>query len=138
MSDEIKVTVCKYPDRANLVLRYVDPTSSTDDSKAITSYVAYGPIRPAPGYESQLISASFDLDTSSGGVTAGFYADTTAQAVVGDFTGSALVSVMLAAGHNSIFYPRTRGAAHGIKLTGTAPWAIEGLLVDAKAGRMLR
>ena len=27
MTDEIKVTVCKYPDWANLVLRYVDPTT---------------------------------------------------------------------------------------------------------------
>jgi len=43
-NDEIKVTVCKYPDRENLVLRYVDPTTgkqktrtagTSDESKAI-------------------------------------------------------------------------------------------------------
>ena len=31
--EEIKVTVCKYPDRANLVLRYVDPVSGQQKTK---------------------------------------------------------------------------------------------------------
>jgi len=44
MTDEIKVTVCRYPDRANLVLRYIDPVTgrqktktagTTDESAAI-------------------------------------------------------------------------------------------------------
>ena len=34
MSDEIKVTVCKYPDRANLVLRYIDPVSGQQKTKS--------------------------------------------------------------------------------------------------------
>ncbi len=43
-NDEIRVTVCKYPDRENLVLRYVNPITgkqktktagTTDESKAI-------------------------------------------------------------------------------------------------------
>ena len=32
--DEIKVTVCRYPDRANLVLRYVDPLSGKQRTKS--------------------------------------------------------------------------------------------------------
>jgi hypothetical protein len=34
MSDEIKVTVCKYPDRENLVLRYIDPVSGKQKTKS--------------------------------------------------------------------------------------------------------
>jgi len=34
MNDEIKVTVCKYPDRANLVLRYVDPLTGKQRTKS--------------------------------------------------------------------------------------------------------
>ena len=34
MPDEIRVTVCKYPDRANLVLRYVDPTTGRQKTKS--------------------------------------------------------------------------------------------------------
>jgi len=34
MNDEIKVTVCKYPDRANLVLRYVDPLTGKQKTKS--------------------------------------------------------------------------------------------------------
>lgn len=34
MSDEIKVTVCKYPDRANLVLRFVDPVTGKQKTKS--------------------------------------------------------------------------------------------------------
>ena len=34
MGDEIKVTVCKYPDRANLVLRYVDPLTGKQKTKS--------------------------------------------------------------------------------------------------------
>ncbi len=37
MTDEIKVTVCKYPDRANLVLRYVDPTTGRQKTKSARS-----------------------------------------------------------------------------------------------------
>ncbi len=33
MSDEIKVTVIKYPDRTNLVLCYVDPVSGKRKTK---------------------------------------------------------------------------------------------------------
>ena len=34
MTDEIKVTVCKYPDRENLVLRYVDPLTGKQKTKS--------------------------------------------------------------------------------------------------------
>ena len=34
MADEIKVTVCRYPDRANLVLRYVDPLTGKQKTKS--------------------------------------------------------------------------------------------------------
>ena len=34
MGDEIKVTVCRYGDRANLVLRYVDPTTGRQKTKS--------------------------------------------------------------------------------------------------------
>ena len=34
MSDEIKVTVCKYPDRENLVLRYADPVTGKQKTKS--------------------------------------------------------------------------------------------------------
>mgnify|MGYP000901427501 CR=1 FL=1 len=34
MSDEIRVTVCKYPDRANLVLRYIDPLTGKQKTKS--------------------------------------------------------------------------------------------------------
>ncbi len=34
MADEIKVTVCRYPDRANLVLRYVDPLTGQQKTKS--------------------------------------------------------------------------------------------------------
>ena len=34
MGDEIRVTVCRYPDRANLVLRYVDPMSGQQKTKS--------------------------------------------------------------------------------------------------------
>ncbi len=34
MGDEIKVTVCKYPDRENLVLRYVDPVTGKQKTKS--------------------------------------------------------------------------------------------------------
>ena len=33
MPEEIRVTVCKYPDRANLVLRYVDPLTGKQQTK---------------------------------------------------------------------------------------------------------
>ena len=34
MSDEIRVTVCKYPNRANLVLRYIDPLTGRQKTKS--------------------------------------------------------------------------------------------------------
>ena len=34
MHEEIRVTVCKYPDRANLVLRYVDPLTGKQQTKS--------------------------------------------------------------------------------------------------------
>ena len=34
MSDEIKVTVCKYPDRDNLVLRFIDPVTGKQKTKS--------------------------------------------------------------------------------------------------------
>ena len=34
MTDEIKVTVCRYPDRANLVLRYIDPLTGKQKTKS--------------------------------------------------------------------------------------------------------
>ena len=34
MSEEIKVTVCKYPDRPNLVLRYIDPLTGKQKTKS--------------------------------------------------------------------------------------------------------
>ena len=34
MSEEIKVTVCRYPDRENLVLRFIDPVTGRQKTKS--------------------------------------------------------------------------------------------------------
>ena len=120
-------------------IRQEDASATTDDGQAITSYVAYGPLQVGgAGYEGQIVSLSVDLDASSSNVGWGAFADNTAQAVVADLIGTPLAGGTFSAGHNTICYPRMRGVAQVILLTGTVPWAIEGMRITTRQGGRLR
>lgn len=54
MSEEIKVTVCKYPDRANLVLRYVDPITGKQKTKSAKTSNEADAIKEAGKWEDEL------------------------------------------------------------------------------------
>lgn len=59
MSDEIKVTVCKYPDRKNLVLRYVDPITGKQRTKSAGTTIESEAIKAAGKWEDELRSGRY-------------------------------------------------------------------------------
>lgn len=59
MNDEIKVTVCKYPDRANLVLRYVDPLTGKQKTKSAGTPDEGDAIKEAGKWEDELRSGRY-------------------------------------------------------------------------------
>lgn len=59
MSDEIKVTVCKYPDRTNLVLRYVDPLTGRQRTKTAGTADEAEAIKAAGKWEDELRSGRY-------------------------------------------------------------------------------
>ncbi len=52
--DEIKVTVCKYPDRENLVLRYVDPVTGKQQTKSAGTPIEATAIGKAAVWQDEL------------------------------------------------------------------------------------
>jgi integrase len=54
MGDEVKVTVCKYPDRKNLVLRYVDPITGQQKTKSAKTAIEADAIKEAGKWEDEL------------------------------------------------------------------------------------
>ena len=54
MSEEIKVTVCKYPDRPNLVLRYIDPLTGKQKTKSAGTSDEGEAIKAAGKWEDEL------------------------------------------------------------------------------------
>jgi integrase len=54
VSDQIKVTVCRYPDRANLVLRYVDPLTGRQKTKSAGTPNEAEAIKAAGKWEDEL------------------------------------------------------------------------------------
>jgi integrase len=59
MSDEIKVTVCRYPDRANLVLRYVDPLTGKQQTKSAGTSDPATAIGKAAVWQDELTSGRY-------------------------------------------------------------------------------
>lgn len=59
MNEEIKVTVCKYPDRANLVLRYVDPITGKQKTKSAKTISEADAIKAAGKWEDELRSGRY-------------------------------------------------------------------------------
>ena len=59
MTDEIRVTVCKYPDRANLVLRYIDPVSGKQKTKSAGTGNEAEATKAAGKWEDELRSGRF-------------------------------------------------------------------------------
>ena len=54
MSDEIKVHVCKYPDRANLVMRYLDPFTNKQVQRSTGTTSRAKAIKAAGKWEAEL------------------------------------------------------------------------------------
>ncbi len=59
MSEEIKVTVCRYRDRPNLVLRYVDPLSGKQKTKSACTTDEGEAIKAAGKWEAELRSGRY-------------------------------------------------------------------------------
>jgi integrase len=59
MSEEIKVTVCMYPDRKNLVLRYVDPITGKQKTKSAGTPRESEAIKAAGNWEDELRSGRY-------------------------------------------------------------------------------
>jgi integrase len=59
MSDEIKVTVCRYPDRDNLVLRYIDPVTGKQKTKTAGTPDESEAIKAAGKWEDELRSGRY-------------------------------------------------------------------------------
>jgi integrase len=57
--DEIKVTVCKYPDRANLVLRYIDPITGKQKTRSAGTPREDEAIKEAGKWEDELRSGRY-------------------------------------------------------------------------------
>ncbi len=124
-------------------IRQFSETATNDDGTAIASKVAYGPIRlGGPGFEGIITSIAADLDLNSHSVTCGLFVDHTAQSLVNDVgatgTGTPWYSINWVAGVNHRFYPRCRGSATAILLTGTPPWSIEDIRLTVKRGGVMR
>lgn len=121
-------------------IRQYSDTAYTDDGTQIVSKIAYGPIRlGGAGFEGVVQSIQADLDVNSGAVTCALYVDHTSQMVVNDvLNGSPWQTISWASGVNHSHYPRCRGAATAILITGTPPWAIEDIRLTIKRGGRLR
>jgi len=59
MDNDIKVTVCKYPDRENLVLRYIDPTTGKQKTKSAKTADEVKAIGAAAVWEDELKSGRY-------------------------------------------------------------------------------
>jgi len=60
MSDEIRVTVCKYPDRANLVLRFIDPVTGRQKTKSAGTADEGEATKAAGKWEDELRSGRYE------------------------------------------------------------------------------
>lgn len=111
-------------------IRKIDVDATTDDGTTISSYVYLGPLSNVLLKELQAT-----LATGSGAVTWSTHVGETAQVAI---AASAGATGSLVAGRNRSAYPRRYGHAVYLKLTSSAAWALEQLLIRMDLGTLQR